>query len=192
MANAIMPALRKRERLPRAFLAIIDDCLSQARFQDAAILDIGPGHWDFLDIARSRGARRTMGIDFDPAVCRLGEMRGHDVAQADLRKGWPLGGDRFDGIFCRASINIYWFDEASLADFLGAMAAAAGPEGWIWIVPWNNPPSSMTPGTMARLDAVADAWRDAHGIRRTVPSQKEMKRFGIGYDIPDLSIWHRL
>lgn len=191
MASARIPSLRKPDRRPRAFLAVIDDFLPRFDFEGSSILDIGPGQWDMLDIARARGAARTVGIDFDPAVCKLGLMRGHEAVNADLTEGWPLAGERFDGIFCRASINPYWFRDEALHRFLDGLAASAAPDGWIWIVPWNKPPQRADGDTIERVEAIVRAWGDRNAIRIRPPSPAEIKRYGIGYDLPLLALWHR-
>lgn len=141
MATARQPALRGASRGAEAFERIIADFGFALRFPGARILDLGPGQWDFADAARDRGAQRVVGIDNDPAVIRLGEHRGFDAIEKSLQQ---ISSDDFeepfDGIFCRWSINAFWFssDDERHARFVRQLCASLAEAGWAWIAPWNH------------------------------------------------------
>lgn len=103
-------------------------------------LDLGPGQYDFGVLARERGAV-VVGIDNDPAVVELGRHKGFDVVAGELELlAVTSFGTPFDGLFCKFSINGFWFgdDAAALADFSRRLAACVRPDGWLWIAPWNG------------------------------------------------------
>jgi len=192
MSAALQPNMRKPTISPKPFEAIIADQLADIDFTGQSVLDIGPGQFDFLDIVKRAGAARTMGIDFDPAIARLGARRGHEVAVADFRDGWPLE-QAFDGIFCRGSINLFWFpQDDALAAFLGGLASSLRPGGWLWIAPWNKPGEATSREVIDRVEAAAARWRAQTGIASIEPDMETAKRFGIGYGVPRIEIWKRL
>lgn len=190
MSRAVQPNMRN-PNLPATTLNHIVGDFGLRFGTGSRVLDIGPGQCDLLDIARARGAE-TVGCDFDPAVVELGRARGHTMFERNLRHGLPLDAGRFDGIFCRGSINAYWFANTvdKLDDLLGSLAAALKDSGWMWIAPWNNPPATG----LTEPDPIATrivSWRVAHGISTLDPSVERQKRYGIGYAIPRHEIWMR-
>ena len=142
MASAMQSNLRTSQvSKPKYMNAIIDNYLSHIDFRGLRILDIGPGQCDFLDIIKEKGAI-TFGIDCDPAVLKLGEMRGHSMTGCNLINSWPFEGTIFDGIFCQGSINCHWFVQPNnndlLMQFLNRIIKSLSPKGWMWILPFNK------------------------------------------------------
>jgi SAM-dependent methyltransferase len=139
MASARQPGLRGKDRtIP--IEAIMADFDLANRCSGGRILDLGPGHFEFAEFARDAGAREVVGIDIDPAVVRLGEVRGIHTYEMDIRRmsAEALGGP-FDGIFCRLSVNALWFgtDEDVHEAWAGALRDLLTPDGWLVIAPWN-------------------------------------------------------
>ncbi len=191
MAEAIQPNMRINNILVQPFTNIIADFLTEASLRGARVLDIGPGQLDFLDLMKSAGTTVTVGIDFDHAIQKLGAMRGHEVVITDLRNGWPLKRETFDGIFCRGSLNCFWYpEEDKLRDFLDNMAASLSPKGWIWIAPWNKPAAGQE-GYTETVERVVAAWAQRNGITIEEPEKASHARYGIGYQIPKVQIWRR-
>ncbi len=153
------------------------------------VLDLGPGQCDLLDIARRSGAE-TMGIDNDPAVCELGRLRGHSMRLGDLRKGVVPEDGVFDGIFCRGSINLFWFQNSPDAAraFLESLVAALKPDGWLWIVPWNKPVKEEGADAIWSL---MDEWRAANGVQLIKPVEGHLRKYSLRYNIPRTQIWTR-
>ncbi len=151
---------RSREHFERIFA----DFLSGVRFEGARLLDLGPGQYDFAELADARGAV-TEGIDRDEAVVELGEYRGLPVRRGDLKKLKAADFDtRFDGIFCKFSINAFWFDGAQQSAYVAELEALLEPDGWGWIAPWNGQPKKdpLSDDQVTRvLRAQADAFREA-------------------------------
>lgn len=157
--------------------------------QGQRVLDLGPGQCDLLDIAR-RGGAETLGIDNDPAVCALGRLRGHAMRQGDLRPGVLPEDGTFDGIFCRGSINLFWFQNSPAAAqaFLDSLTGALRPGGWLWIVPWNKPVKDE--GAEA-IWSLIDEWRAASGVKSLAPAEAQLRKYSLRYDIPRTEVWTR-
>jgi hypothetical protein len=189
MAGAIQPNLRKPNVRVKPFETIVEDFLAKIDISGSRVLDIGPGHCNFLDLMRALDAR-TFGVDFDPAVVQLGRMRGHEMLHADLLEGWPYPGRTFDGIFCRGSIDCFRFgpDIRTLKNFLDAMAGALAAGGWLWIAPWSSP-DSFTGTDLEDVPATVDAWAAAAGVTVAYPNGATAQRYGIGYKVPQIAIW---
>jgi len=82
---------------------------SQLDVAGMRVLDVGPGYGDFLDVCRLRGAL-TVGVDFDPAVVRWLQLRGHVAIRCNiLRTIRPLQDNLFDLIHLRGSIVVEYF-----------------------------------------------------------------------------------
>lgn len=187
MADALQPNMRA-DIVTAPFEAIAAD-FALPLGPSRRILDLGPGQCDLLDIARRTGAS-TMGIDNDPAVCELGRLRGHTMRLGDLRKGVLPQDGSFDGIFCRASINLFWFQNSPPAAraFLDSLATALEPDGWLWIMPWNKPAREEEAGAIWSL---MDDWRRGHEVSAYEPGEAELRRYSLRYDIPRTQVWTR-
>lgn len=195
MKNAIQPWLRGRT-CPDGYdleldrhLVLIEEFLPDDYFRGKRILELGPGQCDFLDIAKRKGAVATFGVDFDPAIVELGKLRGHQVTLANLSEGWPLAGQRFDGVYSRVSTNIYWYKEADrLRGFLDGIAdSVAG--GWLLFVPFNQPYENPQ---APQLRAEADAWLKREEIELLLPDEERLQRLSIaGYGVPLHEVWFR-
>lgn len=162
---------RSREHFERIF----DDFLSNVVFEGTRVLDLGPGQYDFAELANARGAV-TEGIDKDEAVVELGEYRGLPVRRGDLKnlRAADFEG-KFDGIFCKFSINAFWLgdeEEAQLA-YAEEVDALLAPDGWGWIAPWNGVP---------KREPV-----DADRVRRTLIHQATaFHKIGfVGFDLSE-------
>lgn len=191
MAEAIQPNMRSTNISITSFQNIIADYLSDFRFPGIRVLDIGPGQLDLLDIAKEEGSAQTVGVDFDPAIQALGDLRGHDVRIFNLTKGWPLPDQTFDLIFCRGSINCFWYpSEIRLREFLDGLSGSLADSGRLWIAPWNKPAPNRE-GLVDVFDATVSDWAQRNGITVETPDPGLHARYGIGYKIPRVEIWTR-
>lgn len=142
IAKARQANVRDPKRSRKHFEAIFEDFLAGVPLADQTVLDIGPGQYDFGEMARARGAS-VIGIDHDTAVIELGRYKGFEVIEADLRTFHPgLLTAPVHGIFCKYSLNAFWFhdDERGLRSHTQAFVDALRPDGWAWIAPWNRMP----------------------------------------------------
>ncbi len=170
-------------------LVLIDEFLPDYYFEGKRILELGPGQCDFLDVAKRKGAE-TFGVDFDPAIVKLGTYRGHSMTLANLYQGWPLRGQKFDGIYSRVSTNIYRYKELdALRRFLADIAASMELGAWFLWVPFNQPDDHPDPEPF-RIET--DKWLSSQGIEPLLPDEKNQKRLMIaGYGVPLHEIWYK-
>jgi Methyltransferase domain len=144
ISRARQANVRDYRRSRQHFVNILADFFEDRHFVGRRCLDLGPGQYDFGVLARERGAA-VVGIDNDPAVIELGRHKGFDVVKGNLRSLSVASFDApFDGVFCKFSINCFWFgdDVDALADFSHRLAACVRPEGWLWVAPWNGVPKT--------------------------------------------------
>lgn len=155
---------RSREHFERIFADFIDP----EPLKGQLLLDLGPGQYDFSVLARQRGAT-THSIDKDPAVLELGRYKGLDVIEGDLKRlsaaDFP---ERYDGVFCKFSINAFWFhdDLDAHAAHVNDLCSLLKPDGWAWIAPWNGVPKKADlkqPQIDAILKQQAELFR-GHGF----------------------------
>ncbi|UCD34444.1 MAG: class I SAM-dependent methyltransferase [Nitrospiraceae bacterium] len=157
----ISAALQKNVRDPNRARAHFDrifaDFFKTVRFRNTRVLDLGPGQYDFGELARQRGAA-VHAIDYDPAVIQLGRHKGFTVREGNLEE--VKAGDfeeAFDGLFCKYSINAFWFHEApALAHHVRELVRLIKPGGWSWIAPWNgaSEETGLTPKERVEITTV--------------------------------------
>jgi len=130
---------RSREHFERIFR----DFLSAVEFS-GNYLDMGPGQYDFCEMARSAGATKCFAMENDPAVIELGEYLGFEVIDQNIKNFGmiDINGKPFSGIFNKFSYNAFWFiDQPDRhEEFVRTIDASLSPSGWSWIAPWNGVP----------------------------------------------------
>ncbi|MGH8488792.1 MAG: class I SAM-dependent methyltransferase [Gammaproteobacteria bacterium] len=195
IAKARQANVRDPKRSRQHFVAIFEDFLSGVPFTGQTVLDIGPGQYDFGEMARARGAS-VIGIDRDPAVIELGRYKRFEVIEADLRDfhrgrlAAPV-----HGIFCKYSLNALWFhnDERGLRAHTQAFIDALRLDGWAWIAPWNRSPKALALSA-AEEEAVLDVQRDcfmAAGFDFRQLSEAETRRYGVHGATADNALFTR-
>ena len=108
MANAIHANMRlSSPAVQKSIRSIFEAFVGDRDLRGARILDIGPGQCDLLDILRERGAE-TFGIDYDPAVVKLGEMRGHQMRLHNPRACVRLERETRDGDDLRIDFGFFF------------------------------------------------------------------------------------
>lgn len=143
ISKAKQKNVRDPKRSRAHFIHIFSDFLNDVRFKDATFLDFGPGQYDFGEMVRERGAV-THGIDKDPAVNELGRYKGFLIRFGELKdiKAEDFDAIKFDGIFCKLSINAFWFydEDQRHIEYIREVVKLIKPGGWAWIAPWNGVP----------------------------------------------------
>lgn len=159
------------------------DFFEDRHFAGRRCLDLGPGQYDFGVLARERGAT-VVGIDNDPPVLELGRHKGFEVVAGNLKSlSVASFGAPFDGLFCKFSINCFWFGDnaAALADFSRRLAGCVLPDGWLWIAPWNGVPKQNPPDPDAQRE-ILDRQRslfEAMGCTAIDLTPKVAARYGV-------------
>lgn len=127
------------KRSDRDFTRIFADFFDAHDFTGETVLELGPGQYEFARRVRERGGLVHC-VDNDPAVLELGRYFNFEVTSAHLgdMEFSPLQG-RYDGLFCKFSINAFWFDSPeAMAGCIHDLNATLRPDGWGWIAPWNG------------------------------------------------------
>jgi len=141
-SHAQQKNVRDPNRSRKHFDRIFEDFLNSAAFENKRLLDLGPGQFDFGELAKLRGAE-VIAIERDPALVRLGKHKGFHTIEGDLKHQSSFDqAQRFDGLFCKFSINAYWAAsvEAAVA-YVHMITEGLAPDGWSWIAPWNGIPN---------------------------------------------------
>lgn len=147
------------------FVRIFDEFLRNVRFEGTRLLDLGPGQYDFAEMARRLGSE-VYNIDKDPAVLALGRHKGLHVVEGDIKR---ISREQFPGpmhgIFCKFSINAFWFGDADaeLQAHIDEICSMLTPDGWGWIAPWNGLPKNQELSDQRAADILS---RQAEGFRR--------------------------
>tara|TARA_B100001059_G_scaffold236815_1_gene290818 strand:+ start:16 stop:1089 length:1074 start_codon:yes stop_codon:yes gene_type:complete len=128
---------RQNDEYYKSYINIINDFLYDKNLSKSTILELGPGTFDFATIARSYGAEMVV-IDKDLAVIELGIFDNFNVIASNLITcNYDLFKKSFDGIFCRASINPFWFTKLEeLEKFIIKLDACVNKDGWALISPY--------------------------------------------------------
>lgn len=174
------------------FRRIFDDFLNPVQMQGTKILDLGPGHWDFGELARERCAE-VWGVDNDPPVLALGPHKGFHVAAGELR--WPAKLKLpvlFDGLFCKFSVNAFWAwrSEAAQQRFVPELLSLARPDAWTWISPWNGP-SKKRPSKRINVLGWQKSAFEKHGCRWRELTRDEAIYYGVHGDTENWIVFAR-
>jgi hypothetical protein len=191
-ASAQEPGIRRPDRSPRGPEEILRDFFPGVELGGKRILELGPGHYEFCDAVRSRGATAEA-IELDPPVAEIGRRHGHVVHQHDLRRLDSFSpAAPYDGLFGKGSNNPFWVypDETALEAYILKLRSLVRPGGWIWIV--------SCPYTALELAPPAfDAWLDLerrlylrHGFRAwTVTDSIQGGFYGISVPCQNLDVF---
>jgi hypothetical protein len=141
--NAQEPGIRDPKRPRKHFERIINRFFSDYSFKSKRILDLGPGHYDFGELTRLKGAI-TDAIELDSAVIKLGEFKNMKVIVGNLSNPdiFKDLSSQYDLLFCRGSINACWFinDETKHRNYLESLVSVLRTDGASWISPCNEAP----------------------------------------------------
>lgn len=163
-------------------------------FSDSLLLDIGPGQHVFGRAMNALGAT-VEAIDNDPAVCELGTYLNIHTYAANLKTfDLSIFLDKYDGVFCKFSINAFWQHEPeSVYKRTNEFINILKPNGWGWIAPWNGIPKVLQekPALVAKLElAQRTAFLDA-GWNIIELSSSLAKHYGMGGNVTSNPIFIR-
>lgn len=194
IAAAKQKNVRDPSRSREHFRNILADFFAGVRL-DGSYVDLGPGQFDFGEIAREQGGR-CLGVDFDPAVVELGRYKGFRAVLRNIQRlpDEPLG-ETFDGVFNKFTLNAFWTwdDDAAHRRLIGCLAGLIAPGGWAWIGPWNGIPKkvSLDDETVARTLALQQRLLEAEGFTTCPITPAQSKRYGIHGDIANNVVFIR-
>ncbi|MEZ5773237.1 MAG: class I SAM-dependent methyltransferase [Hyphomicrobiaceae bacterium] len=186
--------VRDPARSREHFFAIMRDFFA-GRTLSGSYVDLGPGQFDFGEIARKEGGT-CLGIDFDPAVVELGRYKGFRAIERNIQRlpKEPLG-ETFDGVFNKFTLNAFWTwdDEAAHRALIGALVGLMKPEGWCWIGPWNGVPKKVALDETT-IAATLDLQRrifEEHGFTTVPLTDEQSRRYGIHGDVANNVVFIR-
>jgi SAM-dependent methyltransferase len=197
IAQARQKNVRDPNRSRQHFENIFADFLADVDFQGTSAIDLGPGQYDFSLLAARRGATELAAIDNDPAVVALGRHRGYRVKEASLQDLDPAWFDRpFDGVFCKFSINCFWFlgDKSRLEQHIGNISALVKPGGWSWIAPWNGLPKTASDLPEQEVRDFLEVQRQSfqrYGFTHRDLTKEQASRYGITGSVENNRIFTR-
>jgi hypothetical protein len=181
-ANAKQKTVRDPRRSREHFFNILRDFFDGVALSGRYI-DLGPGQFDFAEILHQHGGT-CLGVDYDPAVIKLGRYKGFEVIKMDIRD-LPHHdfGERFDGVFNKFTLNAFWQwrDDDKHAELVSAIADLAKPAGWAWIGPWNGIPKEAELDQVT-VDHVIDLQRrlfEAKGYTAAPLTDAQSRRYGV-------------
>jgi hypothetical protein len=186
----IQAAKQKNVRDPRRSRVHFENILS-AFFSDVTLdgryLDLGPGQFDFGELAREQGGT-CMGVDFDPPVLELGRYKGFDTLELNL-KALPKHDfdETFDGVFNKFALNAFWtgHDADGQLKMAQAIDALIKPGGWGWLAPWNGAPKATTLSQKEQQDVLnlqKDSF-EACGFETVVLTRAQLKAYGVNGNV---------
>lgn len=169
----------RKERSPRPFAAIFETFLSEVDLDGKKVLDLGPGHFHFGELARARGAT-VHSVEKNPEMVALGLHKGFRVFEGDIRDVSGLTeGNRYDGVFCKYSFSALWYDDReALFGFAEQLKEVFSPDGWGWFAPWNGGARLVSDLATNLLGWQIEAF-ESHGFAATELTEAEAKRFGV-------------
>lgn len=183
--NAKEPGIRNPQRPRVHFDRIMERFFKHYDFNGKVILDLGPGHYDFCELARSKGAI-PYAIELDESVVELGKYKKIEVIEGNLidPKIYESFNGKIDLLFCRGSINSEWFhNKKEHINYLEKMLAVLKDNGSAWISPCNE--SASSPNYKENLEIQMNVFNrfDFH----TIKTHKIQAYFyGIWSDNPKL------
>jgi hypothetical protein len=143
ISEARQKNVRDPNRSREHFKRIFDDFFREYSFNGKYWLDLGPGQFDFGELARLQGAV-IHSIDNDEAVIKLGEYKKFITFNGNLKKFLDLSLEKnfYDGVFCKFSINAFWFYETpeKIIPYISSLCEVLNENGSAWIAPWNGIP----------------------------------------------------
>jgi hypothetical protein len=137
--RARQPNVADPDRSGSDFSNLFADVFADHDFSGELVIDLGPGQYGFALGVRDRGGV-VHNVDRDPAVVELGRYLGFEVIQQDLRALSELGlAGRYDGVFCKFSVNAFWPAEPQgVRAATAAITELAADGAWGLVMPWNG------------------------------------------------------
>lgn len=174
---AAQPGLRDFNRPRTPFKYIIQDFLHSIS-ANTTCLDLGPGHYDLSVLLRERSIK-TVCLDNDDAVVRLGKYKGFKIFKHDLKKiPFPIN-NLLDGIFCKFSINASWFNKEETESYINYLTKLIKNDGWSWIAPWNGISSRESYDLSKERAEFQSYFFKKNGFEEHKLSKVEAMRYGI-------------
>lgn len=194
LEKAQEPGLRNPQRPEYGIENILVDFLSPVQLKGQKILELGPGHYEFCEKVRRKGAIPEA-LEIDPPVAELGRRRGFQVHEGNIRHlpSIKLPGD-YDGLFCKGSNNPFWFydDKKALRDFTNTLVRLLNPSGWAWIVASPATDKSISGNEYGKwLKYEREVYADLGFNSWNIPNRWRAAFYGISFEPPEMTVYYR-
>lgn len=183
ISKARQKNVRDPSRSRKHFENIFKDFFESMTLENSRLLDLGPGQYDFAEMAMEKGAA-VHGIDKDKAVIELGKYKGLPIREGQLQTIKAVDFDplRFDGLFCKLSLNAFWFsnDEAQI-QHINELNKLIKNGGWAWIAPWNGIPKKrdLSLEEIEHILTIQISTFKEHGFEYVELTEKLSKYYGV-------------
>jgi hypothetical protein len=182
ISNAKQKNVRDPKRSRQHFIKIFEDFFSDVRL-NGRYLDMGPGQYDFCEMARDCGGT-CVGLDFDGPVIELGIHKGFETIEANIQNIEKLRiKNEYDGIFNKFALNAFWFHDnpEKHRKFVDALSEMIKPKGWAWLAPWNGVPKKacLSENDVQQTLSLQHEFFENHGFSSCRLSNKQSLIYGI-------------
>jgi len=169
----------EEQRSPASIEQIKEVFLPDEALQLKSVLDLGPGHYQFAELARDLGAIVSV-VEHDAALAELGRHKNFNVFEGDIKNsGALLQGEKYHGVFCKFSFSAYWFTTRSAQlSFAKSVKDVIEDGGWAWLAPWNGGLGMTSEHGSDPLEWQREAFESV-GFSSVELSLAESKRFGV-------------
>lgn len=184
IARARQKNVRDPNRSREHFVRIFADFFGNYDFSATRWLDLGPGQYDFAEMVRDKQGM-VDNIDRDDAVLELGRYKGFVAVEGDLLELEHIRPEHapYDGVFCKFSINAFWFhdDLQKLARYASWIAGLIKDDAAGWVAPWNGVPADveLSAAETARLLALQRDSFSEQGFQVTELSPEQARYYGV-------------
>ncbi len=196
ISEARQKNVRDPNRSREHFKRIFEDFFDEYSFKEKFWLDLGPGQFDFGEIVRLKEGI-VHNIDNDPAVIKLGDYKKLKVFEGNLKKFSDVSLEKnfYDGIFCKFSINVFWFYEKpeQVIPYISSLCEILKANGAAWIAPWNGIPKKAVL-SKAQIDRLLELQVEGfsnHGFDSIKISQEKAVYYGINGNVANNVIFTR-
>jgi len=192
LLSAREPGIRDPQRSEQGPKEILCDFFKDRDVNGQRVLELGPGHYEFCETIRQRGAKAEA-VELDPPVIELGLRRKFRVWPGNLTQlpSLTIYG-KFDGLFCKGSNNPFWFygNEKTLRTYIVAMVNLVKPNGWLWIVSSPDCSPTLTSTQVIQwLEIEARIYRELGFTEWVIPHKVIASYYGICFTHSRLAVF---
>lgn len=167
--------------LPYVFELIFAEFFYDLDLEYKKILEFGPGRFEMAQLFQQSGASYC-GIDSNHGVYQIGKKRGYQMFRQNFKalKAKTIGERKYDGLFCRESINAFWFkDDDNHVQQVRQWCRMLKSGGWAWILSCNQIATDrLSKWTVCRILNTQIKAFESMGFRHTELTKRLARRYG--------------
>jgi hypothetical protein len=167
--------------LPYVFELIFAEFFYDLDLEYKKILEFGPGRFEMAQLFQQSGASYC-GVDSNYGIYQIGRKRGYQMFRQNFRrvKAKTIGERKYDGLFCRESINAFWFkDDDYHVQQVRQWCRMLKSGGWAWILSCNQVATDrLSKWTVCRILNTQIKAFESMGFRHTELTKRLARRYG--------------